>query len=70
MKRKAQLTKRFRKASWGRLYWKSNNPRMRRFNSDDVCIVLSGGVSIHYKSIEAFVYDLEQQEKYGFIPPF
>lgn len=61
--RKKELTKRFRKAAWGRLYWKANDHRgLRMFESDDVCIVMDGSVTIHYKSIEAFVKELEEWE--------
>ena len=63
MNRRKELTKRFRKCAWGRLYWKAHDRRdLRMFDSDDVCIVMDGSATIHYKSIEAFVEELEEWE--------
>lgn len=63
MNRKKELTRRFRNVAWGRLYWKDANWRWRNvFDSDDVCIVRDGTVTIHYKSLEAFVEELEEWE--------
>lgn len=63
MKRRKELTDRFRKVAWGRLYWKANHHHYtRKFDSDDVCIVRNGAAAIHYKTIEAFVSDLEWAE--------
>lgn len=63
MNRQAELTKRFRKCAWGRLYWKANDRRnLRAFESDDVCIVRDGTVTIHYKTIEGFIEELEEWE--------
>lgn len=58
-----RITKRFRKVAWGRLYWKRSNPRMRRFDTDDVAIVMNGVVSTHYKTLAALVADIEQAER-------
>lgn len=63
MSQRAALTRRFRKVGWGRLYWKRSNPRMRRFESDDVCLVLNGTVCIHYKALDAFQRELEEVEQ-------
>ena len=63
MKRRKELTTRFRKVAWGRLYWKKNQHHYtRRFDSDDVCVVMDGTTSIHYKTIEAFIEELENAE--------
>ena len=65
MNRKTELTKRFRKVAWGRLYWKANDSRgLRIFDSDDVCIVRDGTATIHYKTIEAFIEELEEWEQW------
>lgn len=57
-----QITRRFRKVAWGRLYWKSKNPHWRVFNSDDVAIVRNGTTRIHYQSIDALIRDIEHSE--------
>jgi hypothetical protein len=63
MNRRRELTKRFRKVAWGRLFWKANDRRgLRLFDSDDVCIVRDGIATIHYKSIETFIAELEDWE--------
>lgn len=57
------LTRRFRKVAWGRLYRKAHDRRdLRMFDSDDVCIVMDGSAAIHYKTIEAFIEELEEWE--------
>jgi len=61
---KAEIIKRFRGVAWGRLYWKSNNPRMRRFMSDDICLVKSGTSCIHYQCLSALIEDIELGEEY------
>ena len=69
-KQRDALTRRFRKVAWGRLYWKRSNPNMRRFDSDDVCIVKNGTLSTHYKSIDAFVKQIEEAEMDNTIPKY
>lgn len=63
MNQRAQITRRFRKVAFGRLYWKRNNPTMRRFDSDDVAIVMNGVVSTHYKTLAALLEDIEYAER-------
>ncbi len=65
--RKKELTARFRKVSWGRLYWRARNKRYLRdfFDSGDVAVVLNGPVRTHYKSIEALIADIEFEEQAG-----
>lgn len=63
MNRREQITRRFRKVAWGRLYWKGRNPGMRRFDNDDVCIVVNGVITTHYKTVEALVADIENEER-------
>lgn len=60
--KRSQLIRRYRRVSWGRLFWKGKNPSMRRFDSNDVCIVLNGVVAIHYKTMEAFIEAIEEAE--------
>lgn len=62
MNRKEGLTARFRKVAWGKLHWKSDDTMREHFDSDDVCIVRDGTATIHYKTIEAFIADLEEWE--------
>ena len=57
-----QIIRRFRKVAFGRLYWRRSNPRMRRFDSDDVAIVINGVVSTHYKTLAALIADIEEAE--------
>lgn len=57
-----QIARRFRKVAWGRLYWKRRNPRMRRFDSDDVAIVVNGVVTTHYKTLAALIAAIEEAE--------
>lgn len=58
------ITKRYRRVSWGRLYWKTRNWHMRnRFDSDDVCITHNGTLTIHYKSIDGLLRDIEYAER-------
>lgn len=61
-KQTKELTKRFRKVAWGRLYWRLHNMSMRRFDSDDVCIVKRGMATTHYKTLDAFIEHLESVE--------
>lgn len=62
--RREELIKRFRKVAWGRLYWKNANYRWRHaFDSDDICIVRDGSATVHYKTLEAFIEDLELFEE-------
>ena len=57
------LTRRFRKVAWGRLYWKAHDRRdLRSFESDDVCIVVDGSETIHYKTLDAFLEELKEWE--------
>lgn len=63
MNRREQITRRFRKVAWGRLYWRRANARMRRFENDDVCIVMNGVVTTHYKSLAALIEDIEREEQ-------
>lgn len=61
--RKPELSRRFRKVAWGRLYWNSYRTRFTRlFDSDDVCVVRDGTGTIHYKSLDAFIKVLEEWE--------
>lgn len=60
--RRADLTRRYRRVSWGRLYWKAANPNMKRFDTDDVCIVVSGTVTTHYKTVDRFAIDIFHAE--------
>lgn len=63
MNRKIELTERFKKVAWGKLYWKPiDELSTASFDGDDVCIVKDGTATIHYKSMEAFVADLEEWE--------
>lgn len=59
---RGEITRRFRRVAWGRLYWRRANPRMRRFESDDVAIVRNGVVTTHYKTLEALIADIEAAE--------
>lgn len=61
--RKKAIVARYRKVSWGRLLWKKSNPTMRVFDRDDVCVVRNGGVTIHYKSIEALLEQIAEAER-------
>jgi hypothetical protein len=58
-----KIVRRFRKVAWGRLYWKSHYSINRgMFDSDDVCVVKSGTVRMHYKSVGALLKDIEAME--------
>lgn len=58
------LTKRFRKVAWGRLYWRYHYGRPNQhIDSDDVCIVRDGTLTTHYKTMAAFIEDLEHAEE-------
>ena len=63
-KNRYEIIKRFRKVAWGRLYWKNKNHRMRRFNSDDICVVIHGTSCTHYQCLDALVADIELGEEY------
>jgi hypothetical protein len=64
MNRKQQITKRYRKVSWGRLFWRNpHNSRMQHMDSDDVCIIRDGALTAHYKTLAAFLEDLEEWER-------
>lgn len=56
---------RFRRVAWGRLYWKRARASWKRFDSDDICVVKNGGVTIHYKTLDALERDIKRAE--GFI---
>lgn len=63
--KRAHLSRRWRKVGYGRLYWKANNRgRWLRdfFESDDVCVVIDGPARTHYKTMAAFLEDLEDFE--------
>jgi hypothetical protein len=61
----SKLVRRFRKVAWGRLYWnKGRNSLMQHMDSDDMCIVKSGTITNHYKTMAAFIHDLEGIEEY------
>lgn len=62
MNQRREITRRFRRVAWGRLYWRFRNPRMRRFDSDDIAIVRNGVVTTHYKTLKALVADIEEAE--------
>lgn len=63
-KLRAHLSRRWRKVGYGRLYWKANNRRWLRdfFESDDVCVVVDGPARTHYKTLAAFLEDIEDLE--------
>jgi hypothetical protein len=64
MNRRKDLVKRFRKVAWGRLYWNmGRNSLMQHMDGDDVCIVRDGTLTTHYKTIDAFVEELENAEE-------
>jgi len=58
------LSVRFRKVAWGRLAWRDtmSSEFAPYFDADDVCIVRDGTETIHYKTLDAFVSDLEEWE--------
>lgn len=58
----AALIRRYRKVTWGRLYWHSKRFPMKAFDSDDVCIVRNGVITTHYKTLEALVREIEERE--------
>ncbi len=58
-----KITKRFRKVAWGRLYWAQNNPNMRRFDSEDVCIVKNGTSCTHYQTVSSLVREIKISER-------
>ena len=64
LSQREELTKRYRKVSWGRLYWKRGNRRYLRdfFDSDDVAVIIHAPLRTHYKSISALRDDIEQAE--------
>jgi hypothetical protein len=63
MNKRKELTRRWRNLGYGgRLYWKHSNPCMRRFDNDDVAIIMFGSASTHYKSIEALEGEIAQYE--------
>ena len=41
MNRRKELTKRFRKVAWGRLYWKAHDRRDLRMVNNGACVSLS-----------------------------
>lgn len=64
MNRRADLQKRFRKVAWGRLYFNyGRNRSLQHMESDDVMIVRDGSLTTHYKTIKAFIEDLEEAER-------
>lgn len=65
--RRKQLSRRWRKVGYGRLYWKANNRGRWRdfFESDDVCVVTDGPARTHYKTMDAFLEELEDLESDG-----
>ncbi len=66
------IIRRYRKVSWGRLYWKktASSRYSGIFNSDDVCCVVSGPVKVHYQSIDRLIKDIEEMEKEGALYAF
>lgn len=69
MNRKTELSKRFRKVSWGRLYWNNRSGRYRHmFDSDDVCVVRDAPYTDHYKTLDAFIERLEYAERVSKLP--
>lgn len=62
--RRDELRQRFRKVAWGRLTWVTHFGRRTQFmDSDDVAIVRDGTMTIHYKTLAAFIEDLEEAER-------
>lgn len=63
-KQREALSRRWRKVGYGRLYWKANSRRWLRdfFESDDVCVVVDSPARTHYKTLAAFIEDLEDAE--------
>jgi hypothetical protein len=60
---KKELTRRWRKSGFGRLYWKRQNWKWRNFwDSDDIAAIRDGGVSIHIKSMDALKNLVEEVE--------
>lgn len=65
-KTRKSLARRYRKVSWGRLYWNYRRGRYREmFDSDDVCVVRDAPYTDHYKTIEAFIERLEYAERWA-----
>lgn len=63
---RAALTRRYRKISWGRLYWRpSPNKRPdRRFANREVCIIQNGSfISDRFYSLDAFIERIEYAER-------
>ncbi len=64
---KAQITRRFRKVSWGRLCWRPS-PNKRpdyRFANNEVCVVQIGSyISDRFTSLDAFIERIEYQERW------
>lgn len=58
----AQIIRRYRRVSWGRLSFRSKRSKNKRFDSDDVCIVVNGVVTTHFKSMEALIRAIEERE--------
>lgn len=59
---KNAISKRYRKVSWGRLYWKHRNSSLTIFESGDVAVVRNGTLTIHYKTVNALLSDISKHE--------
>lgn len=64
-KRRQEITRRYRKVCWGRLYWNSKNSRFRRlFDAGDVAVIVTTtGLRIHYWTLDALVNEIESMER-------
>ena len=63
--KRAALTRRYRKVSWGRLYWRPSPSKRpdRRFSDREVCIVQDGPYKDRFYSLDAFIERIEYAER-------
>lgn len=64
MNRRKELTRRFRKVAWGRLYWR-NRRWWRVFDNDDVAVVRNGTITHHYHTLAALEAEIAEAEHYA-----